>query len=346
MEDNIFKGKGEKKHKCSFPECKAAFNRPNRLQRHLNLHTNQRPYKCNVDDCDKSYTNLSHLKRHSQIHSPVAKTYKCQHCLSNISTLSNLKRHYKRAHDPDRELYCQECNVEFRKKSCYEEHLSSHDNSSFYNCDKCRKIFKSSTKLRKHLMTHRLKNYTCTIEKCEKMFEKWAEMVKHKRLEHKSEHACPKCNKVFLRKNALRNHCKIHAEDRPALPCPYEQCSRLYYFKRNLNCHIRSAHKGGKFTCDVCQRHVSTKQKLRNHITTMHLTERQPTKSKAPLPRRDLGIPRKSMLSRLTGIRLPPSTETKLLHRLPKALLRDQLTKDDSSYSEEDRSSDVSAKGA
>ncbi|KAJ0413512.1 hypothetical protein BJY00DRAFT_296793 [Aspergillus carlsbadensis] len=51
------------------PYCKRSFRRYEHLQRHLRLHTNEKPYKC---DCGASYSRQDLLKRHQSIgHAPI-----------------------------------------------------------------------------------------------------------------------------------------------------------------------------------------------------------------------------------------------------------------------------------
>lgn len=107
--------------------------------------------------------------------------FRCKFCSANISTISNLKRHYNRAHNVEKEMFCQECSIPFRKKNRYEEHMASHRNSSLYKCDKCGKMFLTHMKLKKHHLTHIPKSYKCPIANCTEVFEKWALMVEHKK---------------------------------------------------------------------------------------------------------------------------------------------------------------------
>jgi uncharacterized C2H2 Zn-finger protein len=73
----------------------------------------------------------------------------------------------------------------FKKKNCYEEHMTSHNGPSLYNCERCGKMFVARKKLEKHQKVHELKSYVCPDENCLKEFDKRALMVKHKHLEHK-----------------------------------------------------------------------------------------------------------------------------------------------------------------
>jgi hypothetical protein len=151
-----------------------------------------------------------------------------------------------------------------------------------------------------------------------------------------AELTCSICEKVFSTKKSLNSHRVVHDENRASLPCPYKTCNRLYYFERNLRSHIHTVHKGNKYTCDMCGRTLTTKQKIRLHIIARHETAADSKKKRRkPAERRkDAGIARKSMLSRLTGINLLPSTERKLLKRMPSALLRDKVVEEAASSSD------------
>ncbi|XP_014211131.1 transcription factor IIIA [Copidosoma floridanum] len=338
--------KNGNQYKCEVEGCNAVFPRPHRLESHMNMHTNKRPHKCTHEGCDKSYTNSSHLKRHLQTHSVAAQTFQCNICLSNISTLTNLKRHYHRAHHEDK-LHCKECNLKFRKKSRYQEHMASHDNTTVYKCDKCEKKFLTHMKLVKHQEYHVNRNHTCQVEGCSEVFEKWALLQKHIKIEHSGiEYHCTECKKLFSNKRSYKTHMKIHSENRPVLPCPYENCNRLYYFKNNLHYHIKVHHTGNKFNCDMCGKKLASKQKIKEHIIKMHLSIKKVLKRKAQQPRKDTYIAKKSILSTLTGIQLNVNVEKQLMKRNPAALLRDKAVEDLNSCSEDDRASDISVKAA
>ncbi|KAJ8675289.1 hypothetical protein QAD02_011075 [Eretmocerus hayati] len=335
-----------KPYKCHYDGCKAVFSRPSRLEHHVHLHENKRPYKCPNEGCDKSYTSPSHLKRHAQTHQSAVKVYQCEQCSAKMSTLSNLKRHYKRAHNPERELFCQECKLAFRKRSRYEEHIASHKNSSMYECEKCKKTFLTHMKLTKHQLNHAPKNYSCPVEGCPDSFERWALLMLHQKVEHsKSNFICPECDEVFSSQSSLNQHSKIHIDNRPAIPCPYKNCKRLYYFKRNLDQHVRIKHTGHKFCCDLCKVELSTKQKLREHILKIHSSPKESFKRKQQSTRIDQGQAKRSALTLLTGFELNAAAEVKLMQRNPTALLRDKAA-EEASFSEDGGGSDISAKGA
>jgi general transcription factor IIIA len=98
----------------------------------------------------------------------------------------------------------------------------------------------------------------------------------------------------------MRAHFQAPTED--VFQCHYENCPKFYSVKRNLDSHIRSKHEGKRWTCDYCQRKLSTKQKLLQHITA-HL---DPNRAKKLLKK-------KSTLSRLVGVEFSQLLEHKII---------------------------------
>ncbi|XP_043266667.1 zinc finger protein 728-like isoform X2 [Venturia canescens] len=174
----------KKKYKCTEPGCTARFLRPSRLTWHLRKHNDERPYKCSIKGCTRAYTNSSHLKRHENTHKPITTTYTCNECLLEVGSLFSLKRHCKMIHDPKR-LTCADCGAKFRKKHCYNEHLSMHAGISMYKCEVCQVECPTLRLLKKHQLSHnKKKTYACKAPDCTKVFDKWSLLAKHVETDH------------------------------------------------------------------------------------------------------------------------------------------------------------------
>ncbi|XP_033322804.2 uncharacterized protein LOC117218488 [Megalopta genalis] len=310
--------KDEKKYKCKFDGCDKAFVRPSRLLRHIRLHTGEKCYKCTHPGCDKAYTNSSHLKRHVETHNLIKKTYKCPECLLFLSDRYSLKRHYNRKHRDRDKLTCKECNLTFTKKYQLATHMSVHT-GELHKCDQCNKSFTNFRQYKRHNKSHQegTKTYPCTVSGCTDVFTKWRQYCVHQRTQHVIHHTCKDCDKVFLTKYRLKEHSKIHTEGRKSFPCPYNECLRVYHFKSNLDSHIRRNHLGQKFQCDICKVEISTKAKLAEHIQKLHMSEKlkRRTKKGQRKKRKDAGTCKKSAISALIGVNLPPKIEQMILKR-------------------------------
>ncbi|XP_011151956.1 zinc finger protein 501-like [Harpegnathos saltator] len=319
----------EKKFKCTYPDCHAAYPRIGKLERHIRLHTGERPYACTHPGCTKSYRSSCHLKRHIKSHDPIKSCYKCNHCSKIFSNIDSLRSHYKQQHD-QRKISCKECGENFKKKYRLVKHQTIHSVPTVpigidcieqvtmyktrYKCDKCPKRFINNTRLNRHKKTHE-KSYSCPVSGCSEVFDKWSLLRQHK-AKHKTEHKCDKCNIVLRTKRQLKIHSKTHSENRPIISCPYETCSRTYFYKSNLDHHIRMKHLDHKFCCDICSAELSSKQKLIEHTKRLHeSSEKDDKKLKKRKKRKDSGMPRKSIIRKLIGHNLPPDINAALLER-------------------------------
>ena len=101
--------------------CDKAFSVSGNLNKHMRVHTGDKPYKCSV--CNKSFRESSHLQSH--------------------------KRHI---HINRRPYLCPYCGKTF-KMNCYlEYHVRIHTDAKPYTCGRCAECFSRLDKLKKHLL--------------------------------------------------------------------------------------------------------------------------------------------------------------------------------------------------
>ena len=121
-----------------------------------------------------------------------------------------------------------------------------------------------------------------------------------------AESVCHVCDRKFHNKVFLKKHSQIHSETRETFHCPNEFCPRWFYFKSNLTQHIRSFHEGKKYLCSQsgCSNKFTTKQKLLEHLKTVHQEgyNKVVKPRKPPKKRKDKGSFKTPMASVLTGV--------------------------------------------
>lgn len=96
-------------HVCG--HCNAAFRTNYHLQRHVFIHTGEKPFQCS--QCDMRFIQKYLLQRHEKIHTGE-KPFRCEECGMRFIQKYHMERH-KRTHSGEKPYQCDYCNQYFSR---------------------------------------------------------------------------------------------------------------------------------------------------------------------------------------------------------------------------------------
>ncbi|XP_057637806.1 zinc finger protein 64 isoform X3 [Chionomys nivalis] len=227
---------GDKPHKCEF--CDKCFSRKDNLTMHMRCHTSVKPHKCHL--CDYAAVDSSSLKKHLRIHSDE-RPYKCQLCPYASRNSSQLTVHL-RSHTGDTPFQCWLCSAKFKISSDLKRHMIVHSGEKPFKCEFCDVRCTMKANLKSHVrIKHTFKCLHCAFQGRDR-----ADLLEHSRL-HQADHPekCPQCNYSCSSPAALRVHSRVHCKDRP-FKCDF--CSFDTKRPSSLAKHMDKVHREGTKT--------------------------------------------------------------------------------------------------
>uniref|UniRef100_A0A3Q2XJR9 Pleiomorphic adenoma gene 1 n=1 Tax=Hippocampus comes TaxID=109280 RepID=A0A3Q2XJR9_HIPCM len=176
---------------------------------------------------------------------------------------------------PKRNFPCQDCQKAFNSLEKLKVHSYSHTGERPYRCSHpgCAKAFVSKYKLFRHTATHSPeKSHKCSY--CEKMFHRKDHLKNHLHIHdpHKEAFACRHCGKSYNTKLGFKRHLALHAANSGDLTCqvclrPFPSTAALL---EHLKSHAGKSAAGGvkekKHPCEHCERHFYTRKDVRRHM--------------------------------------------------------------------------------
>lgn len=249
---------GITKIKCV--HCTKRFSNQTDLDKHMTLHTGERPHKCPV--CKKGFNAKSFLKVHMLTHTDE-KPFKCDVCGKGFNRPSNLKAH-RITHDNPKPYSCHICNKMFSHPSNVTKHITVHTNERPYQCEYCQKCFRQSKHLTRHMLIHTSAPGSLRCSRCEKRFLDENEFLQHKKEhEEKKQFQCEVCERIFFRSSHLKRHLMTHSTGR-VNTCDY--CGKPFNSMANLRRHLMINHqKDTKHQCQVCGQMILQPSHLAKH---------------------------------------------------------------------------------
>lgn len=152
-------GSGKTEYECGWVGCERArqgrkFQQKQKVLRHIQTHTGDRPYVCS--ECHKRFSEASTLTQHMRTHTNE-RPYKCDFpgCNKSFSVIGSLTIH-KRTHTGDRPFKCPypNCSRQFSESSNLNKHLRVHRGEKPFECPECKRRFTRPDQLARHRKIH------------------------------------------------------------------------------------------------------------------------------------------------------------------------------------------------
>lgn len=196
----------------------------------------KKKHPCHI--CGKLLTKKA-IKSHARTHTGE-RPFKCDICSMSFTLAANLYRHRK-LHSGDKSYLCHHCGKEFIQNVTLQDHLTMHQDEKKFKCNTCGELFAKSKQLTQH------NNEFHRVESKPPVQERPAETSSSSNFQRPV--LCDLCGKGFANKFGLKQHVKLHLQDKP-YKCSY--CEKSFLTKQNLSQHILN-HTGEKpYICNLC----------------------------------------------------------------------------------------------
>ncbi|KNC98407.1 uncharacterized protein SPPG_06111 [Spizellomyces punctatus DAOM BR117] len=193
--DHLAISKGNMRpHGCLWLGCAHRFETFDELTDHVSedhIGSGQHEYVCMWENCDrngKPFNQRQKVMRHIQTHTGD-KPYQCTVCNQRFSE-SGIMTQHMRTHTGERPYKCPEptCERQFAIPGALTIHIRKHTGEKPFKCkmDGCDKRFAESSNLTKHLRVHTgEKPFRCPMQQCTKKFARPDQVARHRRIHEK-----------------------------------------------------------------------------------------------------------------------------------------------------------------
>ncbi|XP_017883029.1 zinc finger protein 2 homolog isoform X1 [Ceratina calcarata] len=199
--------------------------------------------------------------------------FSCEYCELSFKKKSSLERHVVVIHWQADSCTCVDCGQSFRDRKALNKHrYITHADKKIYKCERCETYFSRMYHLNRHVMHsgchgNIIKTFSCQV--CEKVFTRKDNLRDHLRTHagtpQRQKKPCRYCPKEFSTNQQLLIHERAHTGERP-LQC--DLCPKSFMSSLALKKH-RRIHTGEKpFECKYCQKKFAARETLNRHQRT------------------------------------------------------------------------------
>ncbi|XP_076752979.1 uncharacterized protein LOC143424656 isoform X1 [Xylocopa sonorina] len=226
------------------------------------------------DVCGEKFKHQGTLDQHVKTqHMSWEKIYQCPMCPKKFAFKQKLSFHLKSVHTTLRAYLCEDCGADFKNPASLRHHrIRKHQPvGNKRECPVCHKLVPFYS-LSKHMHTH--KAYTIQCPHCDKMFKNSSTLKQHVRIhEDQRQYRCDTCGVGFNRRDGLRLHMRVHekTDSRGLKECSCQVCGEKFPNHSTLVIHRNRVHKDGRqYTCHICNRSMISTRSLEWHMSHIH----------------------------------------------------------------------------
>ncbi|KAF7998234.1 hypothetical protein HCN44_009632 [Aphidius gifuensis] len=226
------------------------------------------------DVCGEKFKHHGTLDQHYKTqHMFWEKKHQCPKCPKKFTFKAKLSFHLKSVHTTVRAYLCEDCGADFKNPASLRHHRIRKHNptTNKKECPVCHKVVPYYS-LSKHMYTH--KEYTIKCPRCDKMFKNSSTLRQHLRIhEDQRQYRCDTCDVGFNRRDGLRLHMKVHekGDSRSFKECSCQICLKTFKNHSLLVLHRNRVHKDAKqYTCKICNRSMQAQRSLNWHMSHIH----------------------------------------------------------------------------
>ncbi|KAL6268870.1 hypothetical protein P5V15_001990 [Pogonomyrmex californicus] len=224
--------------------------------------------------CGERFKHQGTLDQHLKTqHTSLEKIYQCPKCPKKFAFKQKLSFHLKSVHTTLRAYLCEDCGADFKNPASLRHHkIRKHQPvGNKRECQVCRKLVPFYS-LSKHMHTH--KAYSIECPHCDKMFKNSSTLKQHVRIhEDQRQYRCDTCGVGFNRRDGLRLHMRVHEKtgSRGLKECSCQVCGEKFPNHSTLVIHRNRMHKDGRqYTCHICNRSMISTRSLEWHMSHIH----------------------------------------------------------------------------